>query len=428
MSYGADLRERAAVAAMLLVGAAVLPTIVSAVYGPSSLTAPVMFDILVFRVLLLVVAGLVLALDRVRTGIRRLAGERGSARFRLVILTGFLVAAFIVPEMGLRVAGAIAPPAERRTVFQELWDPVAEQGLYDQHPYLGKVPSPGFSGQGILDPTEVNEQGFRGGPLADGDEVYRIMAFGGSTTWGTQASNSSMTYPAQLERELNGRDLSVRFEVINAGVVGYNTAESVLNLMFRGLEHDPDMVILYNAYNDLKVSHVPGCESGDYTCFRQQDDTGELWRTSRLLTSLEELLGPHVSRHDNVTAASVRSYGKKVRSFVGVAEQNGAEVILSTMAHTVTEQNVRQHRDRVGYVRHLVPGLNFTGIRNGMQVYNDRMRQVAEQEEVTLVNNAAAIPPDFRHHTDHVHLTDHGAGVLAENFADAILEQVVQGR
>ena len=41
--------------------------------------------------------------------------------------------------------------------------------------------------------------------------------------------------------------------VINAGVPGYDTAQSIGNLALRVMSLKPDIVIIYHAYNDLKA-------------------------------------------------------------------------------------------------------------------------------------------------------------------------------
>ena len=105
-------------------------------------------------------------------------------------------------------------------------------------------------------PVVINSLGLREreySPDKDRD-VYRILVLGDSMTfgWGARAED---TYAKRLERMLNGTNAYPdrrRFEVINAGVGNYNTAQEVAYFKSRGIQLDPDMVILGFYLNDAE--------------------------------------------------------------------------------------------------------------------------------------------------------------------------------
>ena len=70
----------------------------------------------------------------------------------------------------------------------------------------------------------INSLGFRGREISERkpDQKIRIVAIGGSTTFGIGSSNNNNTYPSLLENKLNkNNELSnISFEVINAGIPG----------------------------------------------------------------------------------------------------------------------------------------------------------------------------------------------------------------
>src|SRR3989338_912846 len=74
--------------------------------------------------------------------------------------------------------------------------------------------------------VRINSMGFRGREISftKPDNLSRIITIGGSTTFGSDNKEND-TYPALLERELNSESIhsSVKYEVINGGVVGYYT-------------------------------------------------------------------------------------------------------------------------------------------------------------------------------------------------------------
>ena len=95
------------------------------------------------------------------------------------------------------------------------------------------------------------------------DGIYRIAVLGGSTTFGL-LMDRSQPYPERLERILHNNYGYTNIEVVNAGVIGYDTWNSLVNLSFRVLELEPDMIIIYHAMNDMhpREQLLPECYRG----------------------------------------------------------------------------------------------------------------------------------------------------------------------
>ena len=66
----------------------------------------------------------------------------------------------------------------------------------------------------------------------------------------------------------------LRFEVLNCGVPGYTSIESLVNLELRLLELDPDVVLIYHGINDARMVQGRGWRA-DYTHVRRS------WRDPR---------------------------------------------------------------------------------------------------------------------------------------------------
>ena len=77
--------------------------------------------------------------------------------------------------------------------------------------------------------------------------TIRVLSLGESTTWG-HGVELEESYSKVLEAHLNRDDK--RFEVINAGVGGYTTWQSAIYLEERGIDLDPDVVMIYHLKND----------------------------------------------------------------------------------------------------------------------------------------------------------------------------------
>lgn len=112
-------------------------------------------------------------------------------------------------------------------------------------PYVGYVPHPAF--------PEHNALGYRGPEitLPKPEGVFRIVALGGSTTYST-ATSAEESYPAQLQRTLREEYGYPNVEVINGGIPGYTSWDTLVNYLLRVVELQPDMLIIYDGINDVR--------------------------------------------------------------------------------------------------------------------------------------------------------------------------------
>lgn len=133
---------------------------------------------------------------------------------------------------------------------------VARNPAFTGAPFIGYSPSPAH--------PEHNQLGFRNREITieKPDGRYRIVAVGGSTTYGFHVAQDE-TWSIQLETILRQEYGLDDVEVINTGVVGYTTWNSLTNLAFRVLDLEPDLVIVYHGTNDAKARWLnPDCFSG----------------------------------------------------------------------------------------------------------------------------------------------------------------------
>lgn len=79
--------------------------------------------------------------------------------------------------------------------------------------------------------------------------TFRIYVLGDSYTYG-QGIKMIETYPKYLEKFLNEKYPSKRFEVINSSFLGLDTKRELERLRNKGLKLSPDMVILGYCLND----------------------------------------------------------------------------------------------------------------------------------------------------------------------------------
>lgn len=110
----------------------------------------------------------------------------------------------------------------------------------------------------------INSKGFVGREFEakKPSGVYRIFALGDSCTFG---GSWNEPYPAVLQLHLNSLGSRLQFEVINAGVEGYNSEYALARLKTDVFQYDPDMVIIYIGWNDLMKVNPDGLsDAGRY--------------------------------------------------------------------------------------------------------------------------------------------------------------------
>ncbi|MBX7151364.1 hypothetical protein K1X84_06975 [bacterium] len=102
-------------------------------------------------------------------------------------------------------------------------------------------------------PVYINSAGLRDRefekPKPSG--TFRILVLGNSCTYGWGVSQED-TYSKVLEKKLTASYPSKKFEVINAGVIGYSIAQELEYLKSDGVEWNPDMVLISHTFNEGK--------------------------------------------------------------------------------------------------------------------------------------------------------------------------------
>lgn len=128
-------------------------------------------------------------------------------------------------------------------------------------PYYLLAPNEDVVWRGI--PVHMNSHGFRTQEfkLPKPPGTFRILNLGDSIAFGWEVKQED-TYGKQLERMLNTRGSSPRYEVINAGVPGWNPQDEHNFLLQEGLSYQPDVVILdITVVNDIYGGELPKTES-----------------------------------------------------------------------------------------------------------------------------------------------------------------------
>ena len=299
----------------------------------------------------------------------------------------------------------------------------------------------------------LSEKGYRGPdfsiPKPKG--TVRIVIYGGSAAFDIGAPEGE-DWPRQVETRLRDAGFE-NAEVVNAGVPGLASADAVGRLLTEGWLLEPDVVLLYNTWNDIKhFAHPepllrqvrPWATDLDPRLYYQGRLDRALCETSQLYVRLRQLfwewrldVGLEGSRrskdplweHHGITAHlrpnshgfydhQVAQFKLNVSAFVDLSRDIGALPVLVRQARLVRPDNNEEERRRIAYE---YVSLDHDGLVAAYAAADRVLEAVSREKDVPLVDGVAAVPPDRLYLRDHVHLYVRGSTKLAAGVAERLL-------
>lgn len=116
------------------------------------------------------------------------------------------------------------------------------------HPYTMFAVKPNFRSETI----NINSMGFRGPEILEKKEnTVRIVVVGGSGAMGYGSTSDDTAFPHILENMLNNQVGKGRYEVINAGSASFIAMQEFNLIALKIIELEPDMVIIFDGFNDM---------------------------------------------------------------------------------------------------------------------------------------------------------------------------------
>jgi len=327
---------------------------------------------------------------------------------RLLIALASLAATLVLIEGLARLRQYLRYGTTVKTLYHLVEDPVS--GL--------RIPGPNET----IGAIHVNSLGFRGAEIERPKPAQRVrVAFlGGSTTFCGEASSLETTWPEQVVQGLRAAASDLEFVCVNGGGPGYSTAELLPNLEFRVAPLEPDVLVLYEATNDLTVdSRRLAIAQGLYEREDEDDWLGDHWLTWFLIEKnvkhwrrTSEHAGPSLSFVPSELSAPFR---ERLRALVTRAQGVAPVVCLVTFSTQIRrdQSSETQHR-AADSAQYYMPFLDVAGLLDGYEEYNRVIREVAGETGAILVQGESAIPGDGRHFSDSVHFLDPGLRLQAE--------------
>ena len=373
---------------------------------------------------------------------------------KLLVGAGSLAVALVLGEIGTRVwlgRWASREQFQRYATYAQYADRyLSATPRHVPHYYLGYQATPDF----VSGANRHNSLGFRGEEIEQPKPPgrFRVACLGGSTTYTTQVADHRLAYPHLLQEELRAAGADV--DVVNAGLAGWASWETLVNFLFRVLDLEPDLIVVYHGVNDLHNRLVWPLDVYRSDNFGRHPPEGTavfappIWEYSSLVRVLLIRLGwtePHREQvielrptietwvspeyceqwragtyphgpFEEVPAEEIlrrnppRYFRRNIENLVAVAQARGIEVVLMTFAHSPRFEEHPYSGDPLH--------------RAGYSEMNAVTRSVAEDTGARLFDLAAAFPAEKRFWSDDgIHVNERGSRRRAELVAEHLLSE-----
>lgn len=299
--------------------------------------------------------------------------------------------------------------------------------MFEPHPYIvGKgKPNAHVSFKGIS--YSHNCEGFRGPDFPAKSKKTRVIAIGGSTTYGVNV-NDNDTWPAQL-----GDQLGPEYEVFNMGIIGHSTAEHLGLMSMIVPDYQPDMVVLHVGLNDLRSVHLKDL-SGDYSnyqastlfsslgfCSASPLDRFASGKLAIWLLQSTHVLNPCTLPTPNLVEDSTpqaeerakRIYVRNLENLVAVARANGLKPIL--VPQVLVKESIKG-----GRLKWWIPFVEDDQLLQLLAAYNKLTEEVAHKDGLYFASEILDQPWTAADFADPSHLNREGNRKFA-----AVLQRII---
>jgi lysophospholipase L1-like esterase len=308
--------------------------------------------------------------------------------------------------------------------LQALRDHVASGGavaLHEPRPHVLYARPYGVPGVNSLG---FNDDEFR---LAKTPGTLRIACLGSSTTEGGNPEGHEGSYPRLLQRVLRERTGGA-VEVLNFGMAGWTTAETMVNYFLVVQDYNPDLVVIHEAVNDVDPRRWPGFRT-DYSHYRKPWSPVHYSLPYRVLVRFSDIFATSQLKSAgalDLQSRVTRSPQGPLRDTAGTLPPDTASAFRRNVETIAEHVRVRGGHVVVATVPYDPKDTGAAIYRVGIDEHNQILRELARKDGLILADvdargrgQAGGLHPFF---LDLVHMTPEGNRFKAEVVAEAILE------
>jgi lysophospholipase L1-like esterase len=238
----------------------------------------------------------------------------------------------------------------------------------------------------------INSKGFVGPEFADEKpaENLRIFAVGDSCTF---AGDWDVSYSVFLERILNSAGR--KYEVINAGIEGYDSGHALGRIRDDVLKYDPDLVTIYVGWNDLMKTRPGSVAAGGRGTW-----LGTVLSHSYLYKGLSKviffylrpmLISPGLSGEESEYHVFDRfasaAYEENITAMVELLRKHGVRVLLLTRPTVLSrEMSAEDLKARNVFFPYFPEAYSVPRLLSLHNAYNNTIRRLATRLRVPILD------------------------------------------
>jgi len=255
--------------------------------------------------------------------------------------------------------------------------------------------------------------------------TFRINCLGASTTGNyLEFDKKIYSYPSLLEDLISKEFKDKKVEVNNFGQGGYNSTEILINFLYKVLPTEPDIVILYIGYNDIR-SYLTKNFSFDYSNSRKKINFSEwkikihkylpnlnlkfysyLIKKISIRNSLLEAVSFGELDIDQSPKDGLEVFRQNIESIITICKNKNIKLILSTFC---TNPNKVDKNNLINQ--------KFLEIVN---LENQVIKSLSKTFSCDIVDNQSLISKENKFFVDGIHFSHLGMEKLSNNFYNKI--------
>ena len=294
----------------------------------------------------------------------------------------------------------------------------------------------------------ISSNGYRGPAFAvrKPAQTKRIIVLGGSAVFDHGAPDRNPekfgSWPHLLEDRLHEEGFE-NVEVINAGIPGHATSDSLGRLVTQLWMYSPDFVLVYHGWNDIKfwraqeispetplISQVTPYDPSSNPFISYRGFWDKLLSNSQIYVKLRSRF--FMSRIDiglegavnapSEMASEYETYGPEqfrlnLELIVSASKIIGATPVIVTQATLVAPNNSPADQKRINYD---YQKLEHEALVNAFDETYEIIRDIGSRTGVPIIDAAPSLNGSSEHFADHIHLSLSGSHAVAEIVADGL--------
>ncbi|MFN0118941.1 MAG: SGNH/GDSL hydrolase family protein [Blastocatellia bacterium] len=340
-------------------------------------------------------------------------------RIKIFVTLGAVLIGFALAEAAVRIRQYVRYGATKTSLYDMARDNVS--GLM--------IPTPSQQTGSI----RIDTRGFRNPELSVPKPAgtIRLAFLGASTTFCAEVSSNAHTWPDLVTAAARQKWSGTGFDYVNAGVPGYKLTDIQVTLDKRVAPLAPDVIIFYEATNDLTkdtrlLAEAQGLVKGgpvdNPSWLAKYSAAWFLIEKNMQLRARQQGAREAQNRLQYDAPALATGYEKRLRDLVTAAQKTARLVVLTTFTtkarrQQTPEQLLASYNTALFYM----PWMSVEGLLSGFEAYNDALRRVARDTGALLIEDEFSIPGDDAHFRDTVHFTDLGAQKQADRVTRVLL-------